>query len=42
VVLFPCAEDGSNVDFAIGLTTFENTEETELSALLITWLDPPG
>lgn len=42
VVLFPCAEDGSNVDFAIGLTTFENTEETELSAPLITWLDPPG
>jgi len=42
VALFPCSSDGENVDYAIGLTTFENTEERILGAPVIAMLTAPS
>ena len=42
VTLFPCSKDDDVVDFAIGLTTFENTEERVLGTPVIARLSAPS
>lgn len=42
VAMFPCSSDGDTIDYSIGLTKFEMTNDEELGPPLIAQLDLPG